>query len=65
MPDQPDDSSHPVKGQARVHLAAATLTGLFIIFLVAMFLYFRDPSGAGQKIFENCVTTIPPIVPAM
>jgi len=27
-----------------------------------MFLYFRDPSGAGQKIFENCVTTIPPIV---
>jgi len=58
----PPDVPH-VPGQSRVHLAAATLMGLFVIFVSAMVMYYINPTGAaGAEIWKSCVTTVPPIV---
>jgi|SRR5215467_3251096 len=50
----------------RLYFAAVVLTGLGIIFLEAMGFYYFTPAGsnsdAAEKIFEKCVTIIPPIV---
>lgn len=48
----------------RLSFAAVVLTGLGLIFLLSMAMYYWAPSGseAGKTIFESCKTVIPPII---
>lgn len=48
----------------RLSFAAVVLTGLGLIFLLSMAMYYWAPSSseAGKTIFEACKTVIPPII---
>jgi len=48
--------------KGRMRLAAGTLLGCFVLFLVAMFLYFmEDESPAASKIFDTVKTVVAPM----
>jgi hypothetical protein len=58
-PDTPTDYE-----RRRLYFAAVVLTGLGLIFLTAMSMFYFAPTeraNAASKIFETCVTVIPPI----
>jgi hypothetical protein len=63
QPDTPVDYE-----RRRLYFAAVVLTGLGLIFLMAMSMFYFAPTDpaerlkAGSKIFETCVSVIPPIV---
>jgi hypothetical protein len=47
----------------RLHFAATTLTGLALLFALAMAMFYWDSAkGSGKEIFESCKTIIPPVV---
>ncbi|CAN7524902.1 hypothetical protein LJR066_003528 [Acidovorax sp. LjRoot66] len=47
----------------RIRFAAATFTGILILFIFTAILYFADHSGrlAGKEIFEKAVTAMTPL----
>jgi hypothetical protein len=48
----------------RLYFAAVVLTGLAIVFLESMAMYYWSPAGSavGKEIFDTCKTVIPSIV---
>jgi hypothetical protein len=48
----------------RLYFAAVVLTGLALVFLESMVMYYWAPkeSKVGQEIFDTCKTVVPPIV---
>ena len=56
----------PITPELRqLHLAAGILTGVSLIFLIAMGLYFFQEGtdkAAGRDIFDACVKILPPII---
>jgi len=49
----------------QLHFAAATLTGLSLIFCFSMAMYYwgvGEQAGRAKDIFDSCKTIIPPIV---
>lgn len=59
-------SSSAVDFQSKqLHFAAVTLTGLGLIFVLAMAMYYFAPAGreaAAEAIFDACKTVLPPII---
>jgi NO-binding membrane sensor protein with MHYT domain len=59
---------------SRLHFAAVILTGIGLLFFMAMVMYYFDGydlssgaraasnGGVGKSIFESCVQVLPPIV---
>ncbi|MEX8518178.1 MAG: hypothetical protein AB3X44_06655 [Leptothrix sp. (in: b-proteobacteria)] len=48
----------------KIRFAAATFTGIMIVFVFAAILYFGDPEAknAGKEIFEKAITAMTPLV---
>jgi cytochrome bd-type quinol oxidase subunit 2 len=42
----------------KVRVAAVTLTGILVIFILTIILYFVDPTGAGKEIFDKAYTAV-------
>ena len=56
IPPQPDPEAR------RVRFAAASMTGIFLVFLFAMSLYASDPTGtAGKAIWDGSLNVLPPL----
>jgi cytochrome bd-type quinol oxidase subunit 2 len=49
----------------KVHFAAATFTGILVLFVFAAILFFADPDGPGKEIFDKAVTAMTPLVGAI
>ena len=50
----------------KVRMAAAILTGILIILVIAVTMYFSvDPTNAGPIIFDKLLTTMSPIIGAI
>ena len=46
----------------KIHLAAATFTGIFLLFIFTSILYYVNPDGAGKDIFDKAFTAMFTIV---
>ena len=42
----------------KLRIATVSLTGIMIVFLFVLVLYFVDPSGAGKEIFDKAYTAM-------
>ena len=49
----------------KVRFAAATFTGILMLFVFTAILYFVDPQGPGKEIFEKAVTAMTPLAGAI
>jgi cytochrome bd-type quinol oxidase subunit 2 len=49
----------------KIRFAAATFTGILMLFVFTAILYFVDPQGPGKEIFDKAVTAMTPLAGAI
>lgn len=45
----------------KIRFAAATFTGILMLFIFTAILYFVDPQGPGKEIFDKAVSVMAPL----
>jgi cytochrome bd-type quinol oxidase subunit 2 len=58
----PDDTDLDAR---KIRFAAATFTGILMLFIFTAVLYFVDSSGRGKEIFDKAFTAITPLAGAI
>ncbi len=49
----------------KIRFAAVTFTGILTLFIFTAILYFSEPTGPGEKIFEKALTSMSPLAGAI
>ena len=49
----------------KIRFAAATFTGILMLFIFSAVLYFVDAAGPGKEIFEKTITSMSPLAGAI
>ncbi|MDX1964969.1 MAG: hypothetical protein SFX18_17610 [Pirellulales bacterium] len=60
------ENNESTANQGPLRFAAATMTGVLLVFLFSMSIYAAEPAdtvgSSGKEIFDGCLKALPPIV---